>query len=302
VIARTLLPNVDWVRAQAIAPKDVDWGNALETTLLVSQRFAYEYPGPIEDLLHRLVMVPRGRHGDQRRVSHKLTVSPNVEQTLARDAFGNSVVTVRARRVYGGIAFELESLVRRSEGCGPHVVEAALLHDERLLTPTPLTAPDERTCDLAADFTREYGDVTERAQAIASFVFRAMTYTPGATNTETTAAEALTLGRGVCQDYAHVMLALARRAGIASRYVSGHMLGEGATHAWVEAIVPGSGAAVALAFDPTNDRGVTLGYVTVAVGRDYADVAPTSGVFTAPYGGELSAESNLEIRHVRYAA
>ena len=71
-----------------------------------------------------------------------------------------------------------------------------------------------------------------------------------------------------------------------ARYVSGHVLGEGGTHAWVEVLVPhpqDADALRAVAFDPTHDRRAGLRYVTVAVGRDYCDVPPTSGTFEAPY-------------------
>jgi transglutaminase-like putative cysteine protease len=98
------------------------------------------------------------------------------------------------------------------------------------------------------------------------------------------------------------MLALARHCGLAARYVSGHLLGEGGTHAWVEIILPDRGDGLVIAFDPTHDRVVTMKYIVVAVGRDYADVAPTSGVFTAPFGGELSVRKRVGVTDVRYAA
>ena len=104
-----------------------------------------------------------------------------------------------------------------------------------------------------------------------------MTYSPGATSVITTAAEALAAGRGVCQDYAHVMLALCRVLNLPARYVSGHLLGQGGTHAWVEVIVPRGDHAEAVALDPCNRCRTDGGYLTIATGRDYCDVAPTSG-------------------------
>src|SRR4029453_13301675 len=110
-------------------------------------------------------------------------------------------------------------------------------------------------------------------------VHATLTYQHGATNVRTTAAEALAAGRGVCQDAAHIMVALCRAAQLPARYVSGHLLGQGGTHAWVEVIVPHHEAAMAVPFDPSHNRRTDNGYVTVAVGRDYADVAPTSGSY-----------------------
>ena len=105
----------------------------------------------------------------------------------------------------------------------------------------------------------------------------------------TTAAEALAAGRGVCQDFAHVMLALCHLLGLPARYVSGHLLGQGGTHAWVEVIVPRARHAEALAFDPCNGRRTDSGYVTVATGRDYSDVAPASGSYIGTSRGRLTA-------------
>lgn len=104
----------------------------------------------------------------------------------------------------------------------------------------------------------------------------------------TTASVAFRMGRGVCQDYAHVTIALARAGGIGARYVSGHLLGDGATHAWVELLVRArSGRRSVLAFDPTHGCPASFRYVTVAIGRDYDDVAPTSGVFIGASPGRL---------------
>lgn len=301
-MSRPPLPNVDWTSAESLEAATVDWSAAAEVTYLVSQRFAYEYPGPIADLRHRLVIVPRQQHGDQRRVSHELSVSPVARVRSAVDTFGNPVVTVRADRVASGISFELQSVVRRTSGGCAHAVDSALARDERFLRSTRLTHANEPLCDAAEMLRSQWRTPADLALAIARFVHDHMRYAHGVTTTETTAAEAFALGRGVCQDYAHIALALLRRCGIACRYVSGHLIGEGATHAWVEAIVPDGPHALVLALDPTNDAHVSLRYVVIAVGRDYADVAPTSGVFSAPYGGSLSTRTLVEIRRIRYAA
>ena len=129
-----------------------------------------------------------------------------------------------------------------------------------------------------------------------------MRYGTGTTNTETTASEALHIGQGLCQDYAHVMIAICRAAGLPARYVSGHMLGEGGSHAWVEVFLPSKGddRLESFAFDPTNQRRPNLQYITVAVGRDYADVSPTSGSFVAPYQGWLRFIKKAGLTSVEY--
>ncbi|HYN17041.1 MAG TPA: transglutaminase family protein [Actinomycetes bacterium] len=88
-----------------------------------------------------------------------------------------------------------------------------------------------------------------------------------------------------------------------TRYVSGHRLGEGGTHAWVEVLVPDRsrpGLLAAVGLDPTNARRTGHGYLTVAVGRDYADVSPTSGTFEADHGGRLSSSKRVGITAVEY--
>ena len=122
-----------------------------------------------------------------------------------------------------------------------------------------------------------------------------MTYQGGVTSVATTAAEALDAGHGVCQDYAHVMLALCHVLELPARYVSGHLLGQGGTHAWVEVIVPRGDHAEAIAFDPCNGRRTDGGYVTIATGRDYRDVAPTSGRYSGASSGRLTAARRVGV-------
>ena len=117
--------------------------------------------------------------------------------------------------------------------------------------------------------------------------------------------KAYTLGVGVCQDYAHIMIALSRACGLAARYVSGHLLGEGGTHAWVKEIIAdpgGSRAAPVWGFDPTHRRETTLSYLFVAAGRDFADVTPTSGRFLAPYIGTFTTSRSVDVVSAEYAA
>jgi transglutaminase-like putative cysteine protease len=171
-----------------------------------------------------------------------------------------------------------------------------------LIRSSLLTRADANLREAAEHLRDAHRDPLELAHAINHFVFTHMTYAFGVTDVHTTAAAAFRLGKGVCQDYAHVMLALARHCGLAARYVSGHLVGEGGTHAWVEIILPDGGDARVVAFDPTHDRVVTMKYIVVAVGRDYADVAPTSGVFTAPFAGELTVRKRVAVTDVRYAA
>jgi transglutaminase-like putative cysteine protease len=130
-----------------------------------------------------------------------------------------------------------------------------------------------------------------------------MAYRHDVTSIRTTAAQALALGAGVCQDYAHVALAICRQAGLAARYVSGHLLGDGGSHAWIEVMVDDpdrSAGSVAVALDPTHNCHAGLNYLTIATGRDYHDVAPTSGSYQSTEAGSLAVRKHASLVDVVY--
>ena len=106
-------------------------------------------------------------------------------------------------------------------------------------------------------------------------LFNHFTYKTGSTTNQTTAEMALAQGCGVCQDYAHILIALCRQQGIPARYIAGFMIGEGATHAWVEVYVNGKW----LGIDPTHNRIVDDLYIKLAEGRDFADCIIDRGLF-----------------------
>ena len=282
---------------ESVDPRSVDWAQVAESAYLVQQRVRYEYPAPISDLHQQLVVLPPRTHGDQRRLAFLVEVS-NAEHRLStrRDAFGNLVVDITVPRVEEAIEFEARTVVERRAGGGPNRVRGGLLQDRRLIDPSPLTMPDDALRVAAAGLLDGGKEPHHLAARIGSWVHQAMTYERGVTSVGTTAAEALHLGRGVCQDYAHVMIAICRLCGIPARYVSGHLLGEGAMHAWVEVILPaGAGDGIAWPFDPTHNRPASMSYITVAVGRDFSDVSPTRGTFRAPASGSLSSDRRVSL-------
>ena len=275
----------------------IDWERVQRTAYLVHQYFRYDYPGPVRELKQRLLIVPPDVYGDQKCIVHHLDVSEHTAETASEvDEFGNHVIRLRIPAIERSVDFEAWIVVERSADYGPHMLPGAVLGDRRYLEPSELTQPDDALRQVAAALSGEEQQPVALAGRINDWVHNALSYAHGATDIHTTAAQALVLGRGVCQDYAHIMLTLCRLCGLAARYVSGHLLGEGGTHAWVEALVAAPdqpGEAVALAFDPTHGCETDLHYITVAVGRDYYDVAPTSGTFQAPYRGQLTASKRV---------
>jgi transglutaminase-like putative cysteine protease len=242
-------------------------------TYVMHQTVTYDYTGPVSDLRQRLMVLPREHHGDQQRVAHRfdvLTQGTRSVRTRA-DRFGNTVVHVRVPSIDHSIEFRTRAVLVRGRGSDRSAPWGAQVPHRTRLT----------TADAAIrDAARSLGpvvDVLDTADAVAELVNSTFEYGHDATSVHTTAAEAWRLRRGVCQDMAHVMIAMCTSLGICSRYVSGHLVGDGASHAWTEVLDPARG--VVVAFDPTHRRRTDLRYITTATGRDYRDVAPTSGTY-----------------------
>ncbi|HXX90804.1 MAG TPA: transglutaminase family protein [Acidimicrobiales bacterium] len=169
-----------------------------------------------------------------------------------------------------------------------------------LCAPSLYTAWDDGLGAQARRLRRD--DPLASVEAVASWVHDTMTYAPGTTGVGTTALEAWRAGRGVCQDYAHLTLAMVRALGIPARYVSGYLhphedarVGDaaaGESHAWVEAWT-GDWWGI----DPTNAVPAGLRHVVVAQGRDYADVPPVKGI----YAGTAEDDLRVDVRITRVA-
>ena len=297
-MAKTCLPApqiTDFIDHRA-----VDWQRVKRTRCQFYQRFEYVYPGPIYNLKQRLVIIPADQYGTQHLLNHQLTVSPlavPVRQQV--DNFGNRIMELEVAEVDGFVSFEAEMNVERAlDNAQRRAISSA--EAVYFLRHTTLTMPDEHIAHIARQERAKALTEIDLAHQINDRVSDAMRYTGDLTSVDTSAAQALALGGGLCQDYAHLMLAICRTAGLPARYVSGHLLGEGGSHAWVEVFIQSRGGFKVVAFDPTNRRQPHLGYVTVAVGRDYDDVAPTSGSFTAPYGGTLKCSKRAGLTLVEY--
>lgn len=275
-----------------LAYRGMDWSQVKRARFFAYQRFQYVYQSLVLDLSQRLMVKPPLTHGDQRLCDFKLAVEPiPLTRSAHTDRFGNRVIKLEIGRINDWTAFEVMFATERVADRPSPIISA---QEAKLLSlSTPLTATDGRLFEKALELKRRSSTPLELAERISDFVAGAMQYRSGVTGVHTTAAEALETGAGLCQDYTHIALSLCRAAGLSARYVSGHMLGEGGSHAWLEVAVPDErGKLRAVGFDPTNARAPNLGYVTVAVGRDYRDVPPTSGRFTGESSGRLEFEKH----------
>ena len=237
-----------------------------------------------------------------------LYVDPRAAPTTYRDAFGNDCHLVNVHRKHTRMLVRSEARVEIADtrgfraGADNATWDAVRAHSDPVrhweyLAPSRLAFP----CPALDDFARVHGirrgdDPLAALRNAASTLRAVFNYEPGTTSVDSSLERILETGRGVCQDYAHVMLAITRSWGIPSRYVSGYVQGErertdvveaGASHAWTEFLLPGLGW---VGLDPTNESMGDLWHIPVAVGRDYIDAAPTRGTV---FGG---GESRLEVR------
>lgn len=143
------------------------------------------------------------------------------------------------------------------------------------LSPTPLTSCDSRMSEFC-DGACSAPSAVDQAMVLAGQIFHYMDYAPNITTIHTKANESFRLRKGVCQDFAHILIAMCRRRSIYARYVAGFVVGTGQTHAWVEVYDGG----VWYGVDPTYNLFITSNYVKIAHGRDATDCSVTRGLYT----------------------
>ena len=214
-------------------------------------------------------------------------VTPSVSLTSQRDGFGNLVQAGRIDSEHDTFGFVSSGLVIVDAADGrPDIAHPMYSRPSRLASPS--AALDA----FARDILRVKANAAplEKAAMLSHALWQHMEYAPGATTVRTDAATAFDQAQGVCQDYAHILIALLRAQGIPARYVNGLVIGEGATHAWVEA----HDGTCWRGFDPTNDRTVDDSYIVLSHGRDFADCPIESGVFR---GGARQDQSVRVVVH-----
>ncbi len=208
-LLRSQLTGHQLLDHQLLDHQGLDLDAARRVTYVIEQSFRYEYDAPVRSLRQRLVSVPPGRHGGQHRRACQLEVAgAQARRRLLRDRNGNVVTWLRAEHVAQAVEFRLTAIVERIRRDGPAVLPREALVSPALLSPTRLTAADDRLRDLAARLPATAAAPLDQAEWICDLVHASLEYADGVTSVRTTAAEALAGGRGVCQDMAHVMLAL----------------------------------------------------------------------------------------------
>ena len=274
---------------------------------LVEHVSDFRYGESAQGSLMVLRLHPR-EDGGQRVESFALAIDPAARPAPFEDPFGNVCHLFNIHRTHRHTSVRSQATVTTASAPSlPERMEAdawdALQEPTVPLRHWAFLAPSRfaRAGPALAAFTdarglRRAGDPLSSLLEAARALHGAFRYEPGSTAVDSPIEHILETGRGVCQDYTHVMIAIARSWGIPSRYVSGyiHLEGamgeqtpEGASHAWAEFLLPDLGW---VGIDPTNDTLADHRHIRVAVGRDYGDAAPTKG---AVFGG---GESRLDVR------
>jgi transglutaminase-like putative cysteine protease len=273
----------------------------------------FVYDGPVSESYNEVRLRPL--HDERQScLSFRLTTNPVSRGTAYRDVYGNWVHQFNVLAEHRRLRVEAESVVLAHEApdapADPTTLAEFDLHSHQLdeehfdfMAATgyvphlahlrEIIEAAEKSCD---------GTVTGFAQTASDLIHERFRYVKGATHVHSSIEDSLSLGAGVCQDFAHLLLGVVRMRGIPGRYVSGYLvpgstaapeakqedvIGGQASHAWAEVLIPNSGWT---GFDPTLGNPVGLRHVRIAYGRDYGDVAPVRGVYKGHAGQSLSVD------------
>jgi transglutaminase-like putative cysteine protease len=273
----------------------------------------FRYDGPVSESYNEVHLRPID-DDYQICLSFRIATRPASHPAGHRDYFGNWVHRFNVLGEHRSLRIEAESVVMVHEPAappadGPQLAQLDSRREEildehyELLAPTNYAPQPEGMEELVRACEQQSGGTAAGfARAAAQLIHERFRYEKGATHVHSSAADVLSTGAGVCQDFAHLLLAIARRRGLPARYVSGYLVashqgndetgtrdisGGQASHAWAEVLIAGAGW---FGFDPTQGRPVTRHHIRVAYGRDYGDVAPVRGVYRGHAGQRLSVD------------
>jgi len=262
----------------------------------------FRYQPAVRESMMEVRLKPRNE-GRQRCLSFQLDIEPSTNVMNYRDFLGNTVHHFDIAGSHTEIKVATQALVEvqpsdgeRDRGTWGDLDRRIEAEDHwEMLLPSQFACSSERLKDLARELKCERRATPhEFLVELNHAIYDSFQYVPNSTKVDSPIDEALEARQGVCQDFSHIMIALARSLEIPCRYVSGYLYHEpkekdrsleSASHAWVEALLPNLGWT---AFDPTNNLVGGDRHIRVALGRDYADVPPTRGVYKNEAQSELA--------------
>jgi transglutaminase-like putative cysteine protease len=280
--------------------------------LAINHVTKFEYSAPITESVMELRMQPLSE-GPQRCLKFEVSLRPVARVSSYRDHLGNNVHHFDIPGRHTQLVITAKSLVESVPRDEPPAALGASAWDELdalvnkgdywdMLMPSRFARPTAGLQEFARELdVRRRDDPLTVLRELNTAIYNAFDYVPQSTSVDSPIDEALSARKGVCQDYSNIMIALARTLRIPCRYVSGYLFhrveyndrsAADATHAWVEALLPDLGW---VGFDPTNNLLAGERHIRVAVGRDYADVPPTRGVFKGTAESELSVAVQVKL-------
>jgi transglutaminase-like putative cysteine protease len=249
--------------------------------LRIQHTTLFSYDQPISEAYTEMRLAPMD-NARQRRIAFNLVTEPHGEVFRYMDRHQNEIHYFDILQPHQQLQVTAMSEIATADNDVDESQELSPLDQYDWLVPTSYAPAAQVFSELGTSCVVEDNPMGT-ALALMEKVHQALRYERGATDVKTKADAALRLGRGVCQDYAHVMIAACRSLGLPARYVSGYLssprakqTGNAASHAWVDLYISGRGW---VSLDPTHSCTQGANYVRVAIGRDYADVPPTRGVF-----------------------
>lgn len=278
----------------------------------------YTYGSPVR-VCHNSVLITPRDDSHLACLAHRIAIRPNPQvRSARRDRFGNSVTSFSIEENHRQLVVTASSRVNVSPRALPEAADTAKWEDVRtavheqedvnwldafqFLYDSPRITRTEKFAEFAREAFAKERPILEAAQALTARLHKYFKYDTHATTVFTSPEEAFKLGRGVCQDFAHVEVACLKSLGLPARYVSGYLrtipppgkprlVGADQTHAWVSLYC---GEALGwVDFDPTNNCICSEDHIPIACGRDYSDVAPFKGVFLG--GGDHSLTVSVDV-------
>ncbi|HXB04708.1 MAG TPA: transglutaminase family protein [Candidatus Acidoferrum sp.] len=248
----------------------------------------YRYSGPIAETVMEVRLRPMDGNG-QRCLEFQLELSSNIKPRSYRDGYGNTVHYFNLVRPHSSLSVTSRSVVETGVELDAEPGEDLVQDFLRFRSPVKdvpgirQLARRHPVADLSAG-----ASIEQALDGLTLAISRDFAYDRAVTTVYSSVDEVLALRAGVCQDFAHLFIAVARTMGVAARYVSGYIHAPGAattaSHAWAEAWVPGRGW---VGYDATHPIRAGVNHVRLAVGRDYSDAAPTRGIYIGSATGAM---------------
>lgn len=260
---------------------------------------AYTYSQPARRVIQLLRLTPQSFPG-QHVLDWRVDVDQDAKLREHRDGYGNVTHMLYIDRMLDELNVSIRGNVLTEDLAGVVAGIQGDLPPRVFCRETTLTHAGPPLLALAERLKGQAGEPLARLHWLMEHIHTDLKFDTEQTGTDTSATEAYSAGHGVCQDFAHIFIAVARAAGMPARYVSGHLFRrdgvnvQEAAHAWAEAWVPDVGW---VAFDPTNGICADDAYIRVACGLDYRDAAPFAGARRG--GGEERLDVQVEVRLAR---